>query len=73
MTKNLFNYLHSCPTDYIRIDDTTGTYITCGSEKSSYDNQLCSSVVYISYRAETPNVLFAKGFKIYYECNIRVN
>ena len=65
---NFVIQISSCPSDYIKIDDTTGSYITCGTDRPSYDNKLCSSVVYVSYLASTANVLLAKGFKIYYEC-----
>lgn len=54
--------------DYIKITDTTGEYVNCGTGKISLENDLCSSVVYVSYKAPTAGLLY-KGFKIYYECN----
>jgi hypothetical protein len=66
LTKHL--NLYSCPTDYVKITDTTGTYKACGYKKIAYDKQLCSNVVYISYNA--PAILSSslyKGFRIYYE------
>ena len=58
-----------CPTDYFKITDNTGTYTGCGWKKYAYDNVLCSSVVYISYKAPSSlsSTIF-KGFQAYYEC-----
>ena len=62
------NFCLSCLTDYVKITHNTGTNKACGSKKYTYDNRLCSSVVYISYKAPTSGYNF-KGFKLYYESN----
>jgi hypothetical protein len=49
------------------ITDSVGTYKLCGYEKVSLDRQLCSSVIYVSYRAPADLGYFYKGFQLYYE------
>ncbi|CAF0748416.1 unnamed protein product [Brachionus calyciflorus] len=55
--------------DYLIITDSTGDNDVCGNEKPVYAESLCSSVIYISYKAETAAsfLSFYKGFKLYFE------
>jgi len=62
-----------CPTDYLQITDNTGTYKVCGWKKIGFDNELCSSTVYLNYK--TPAMLSTtlyKGLKLYYECKWQI-
>lgn len=58
----------SC-TDYLKITDTTGEYINCGTEKVNYVENFCSKTIYISYKAspKTSIITLFKGFKLFYE------
>jgi hypothetical protein len=40
----------NCQGDYVKITDSTGEYVHCGSERVEYRNTFCSNVVYVSYR-----------------------
>jgi hypothetical protein len=55
-----------CVDDYVKIIDTTGTYVTCGTNRLTLKNDLCSSQVTITYKAATQGI-FYRGFNIYYE------
>ena len=60
-------YIYRCSiTDYVEITDNTGVYTVCGNKKQSFESKLCSSEIYISYKATTTGIY--RGFKIYYEC-----
>ena len=66
-TSNHFSF--SCPTDFFTITDNTGIYKGCGWRKYAFDNQLCSSVVFVSYIAPSNlSTTLYKGMQIYYEC-----
>ena len=56
----------SCLTDFITITHNTGVFKACGNRKYSYENRLCSSEVFISYKAPTSSSSY-RGFKLYYE------
>ena len=55
--------------DYLKVTDTTGEENVCGAEKPIFAESLCSSVVYLNYKAVTTASLFTlyKGFKAYFE------
>ncbi len=57
----------SCITDYVKITDSTGTYTSCGYKKFSFENKLCSSAIYITYKAPTSLSSIYRGFRIYYQ------
>ncbi len=53
-------------TDYVKITHNTGVIKACGNKKYSFDNRLCSSEVFVTYKA--PSSGFShKGFKLYFE------
>ena len=56
----------SCITDYLKITHNTGTIKVCGTKKYSYENRLCSSEIFVSYKAPTNSSSY-KGFKLYWE------
>jgi hypothetical protein len=49
------------------VTDSIATYKICGYRKFSLDKQLCSSIIYVSYRAPADLGYFYKGFQLYYE------
>lgn len=65
---NSISFFYRCNSEYVKITDTTGTYISCGYKKVLFDNQLCSSMVYVSYLANGIFSSLYKGFQLYYEC-----
>ena len=58
--------IFSCLTDFVTITHNTGVFKACGNRKYSYENRLCSSEVFINYKAATASSLY-RGFKLYYE------
>ncbi len=56
-----------CQTDSLTITDTTGTYIQCGRERTSYTNQFCSSLVIVSWKIGNKTTTNSRGFQLYYE------
>jgi hypothetical protein len=59
-----------CINDYIQVIDNTGVYKVCGVRKYTFENKLCSSVIYIRYKAETLLNNLYRGFRVYYECEL---
>ena len=57
-----------CVNDFIEVIDNTGVYKVCGVRKYTFENKLCSSVIYIRYKAETLLNNLYRGFRLYYEC-----
>ena len=53
-------------TDYVKITHNIGANKVCGDRKYSFESRLCSSVVYISYKAPTTGSGY-QGFRLYYE------
>jgi hypothetical protein len=69
LIENLTINKKSCQKDYLKITDNTGEFISCGFERTFYNNKFCSNVVYVSYnRLDTLGSTY-RGFKLYYESN----
>ena len=53
-------------TDYVTITHNSGVLKACGNKKYSFENRLCSSEIFISYKTTVTSTLY-RGFKLYYE------
>lgn len=58
--------IFSCLTDYVTITHSSGVLKGCGNKKFSFENRICSSEVYVSYKTTVTSSVF-RGFKLYYE------
>jgi hypothetical protein len=56
-----------CQNGYVKVTDSTGEYILCGSKKEYFHNTFCSSTVYINYKTVGQASSSDRGFKLYYE------
>lgn len=57
----------NCQGAYVKITDSTGEYILCGTEKIVFHNKFCSSTIFIKYLSSFPVSSSDRGFKLYYE------
>jgi hypothetical protein len=53
-------------TDYVTVTHNSGILKACGNKKYSFENRLCSSEIFISYKTTVTSSLY-RGFKLYYE------
>lgn len=57
----------NCQDSYVKITDSTGEYILCGTERIAFHNKFCSKTIYIKYKTSFPVSSSERGFKLYYE------
>lgn len=57
---------NNCGQEFVRVMDSTGTYVHCGYEKPVFFNTFCSSLIYINFQTG-PIGTGNRGFKLYYE------
>lgn len=60
----------NCQGDFLKIIDSTGEYIHCGSEKAVYHNKFCSNTIYISYRTGSKVLFILKNLPYFKNCKI---